>query len=95
MSGSACFLIASGLAWVEVCTSIWCWRSRDLPWWITALNLTGSVAFGISAAAAFVVPTTGFPINITLVNLGTVVGACCFLAGVLLLLPERSYDPSG
>ena len=91
--GSACFLIASGLAWIEVCRSFLCWRSHEFSWWITALNLTGSVAFGISAAAAFVVPTAGSPINITLVNLGTFVGALCFLVGAVLLLPERTHDP--
>ncbi len=93
--GSTCFLIASGLAWFEVCKSLWCWRSHELPRWITALNLTGSIAFGISAVPAFVVPTTGSPINILLVNLGTFVGALCFLVGALWLVPERTYDPSG
>ncbi|MDD1720645.1 MAG: hypothetical protein LUP95_01490 [Euryarchaeota archaeon] len=46
-------------------------------------------------AAAFVVPTTGFPKNVMIVNLGTFVGALCFLLGALLLLPERTHDPSG
>ncbi|MGA3198388.1 MAG: hypothetical protein ABSD89_03175 [Halobacteriota archaeon] len=88
--GSVCFLVASGLAWFEVCRSFACWRLRSLPWWITALNLVGSVAFGVSAVASFVVPTTGLPRNIVLVNLGTFVGGLCFLLGAVLLLPERT-----
>jgi len=88
--GSACFLIASGLAWYEVCRAFSCWRLGSLPWWITAVNLLGSVAFGLSAIASFVVPTTGLPINVALVNLGTFGGALCFFVGALLLLPERT-----
>jgi hypothetical protein len=92
--GSICFLIASGLAWFEVCRAISCWRLRSLPWWITALNLFGSVAFGVSAIASYVVPTTGVPINVALVNLGTFVGAACFFTGAVLLLPERTQPGS-
>jgi len=88
--GSTCFLIASGLAWYEVCHATRCWRLGSLPWWITALNLLGSIAFGVSALASYVVPTTGLPVNATLVNLGTFVGALCFLTGAVLLLPERT-----
>jgi len=92
--GSACFLIASELALIEVCHSLWCRRSGSLPWWIAALNLIGSVAFGVSAVAAYVVPTTGLPVNVTLVNLGTFVGGICFLLGAILLLPERTQPDS-
>ena len=92
--GSTCFLIASGLAWFEVCRAVSCWRLRSLPWWITALNLLGSIAFGVSAVASYVVPTTGLPRNIMLVNTGTFVGALCFLAGAVLLLPERTLSNS-
>jgi len=92
--GSTCFLIASGLAWFEVCHAVSCWRLGSLPWWITALNLLGSVAFGVSAIASYVVPTTGLPINVALVNLGTFVGALCFFIGAVLLLPERTQPDS-
>ena len=53
-----------------------------------ALNLLGSVAFGVAALAAFVLPTTGEVLNITLVNVGTFIGAICFLLGAYLLFPE-------
>src|ERR1035437_3021179 len=92
--GSVCFLVASGLAWFEVCHAFACWRSHSLPWWITALNLVGSVAFGVSAVASFIVATTGVPRNIVLVNLGTFVGGLCFLFGAVLLLPERTKSDS-
>lgn len=92
--GSVCFLVASGLAWFEVCRTFACWRLHSLSWRITALNLVGSVAFGVSAVASFVVPTTGLPRNIMLVNLGTFVGALCFFFGAVLLLPERTQPDS-
>jgi hypothetical protein len=88
--GSVCFLVASALAWFEVCHGWNAWAPGDLSWWITALNLVGSVAFGCSAVAAYVVPSTGVIWNVELSNLGTFVGALCFLVGALLLLPERT-----
>ena len=63
-------------------------------WWIALLNLGGSVAFGVSAVAAYVVPESGEPRNAALVNLGTFVGALGFLISAFLLLPERT-DPHG
>jgi hypothetical protein len=86
--GSVCFLVASGLAWFEVCHGWASWAPRRLSWWITLLNLAGSVAFGVSAVASYVVPATGQIRNIERSNLGTFVGALCFLVGAVLLLPE-------
>jgi hypothetical protein len=90
--GSICFLVASGLAWGEVSHGWWSWRPRSLSWLITALNLGGSIAFGASAVASHVVPASDQPRNVTLMNLGTFIGALCFLVGAVLLLPERSRD---
>ena len=73
--GSACFLVASWLAWTA---------SRDR---VGAWNLCGSFAFGIAAAASYVVPKTGDVLALAPANLTTVLGALCFLAGSLLLLP--------
>ena len=58
-------------------------------WWIGAANMLGSVAFGVSAVAAYVVPATGDVRNAELSNLGTFVGAICFLIGAILLLPSE------
>jgi len=41
--------------------------------------------------AALVLPLTGQPLDITIVNLGTFVGGICFLIGAILLLPERTH----
>jgi len=89
--GSVCFLIASGLVWMEVGHSLFSWKIGNLSWQIALLNLLGSIAFGVSAIAAFVLPLTGQPINLTLVNLGTFTGGICFLIGAILLLPERTH----
>jgi hypothetical protein len=88
--GSVCFLVASGLCWFEVCHGVASWSPRQLAWWITLLNLVGSVAFGGSAVAGYIVPSTGQVRNAELSNLGTLLGAVCFLAGAVLLLPERT-----
>jgi YrhK-like protein len=88
--GSICFLVASGLAWAEAGHSWWSWNPRSISWQITALNLFGSIAFGVSAVASKVIPTTDQVRNVTLMNLGTFVGALCFLVGAILLLPERT-----
>jgi hypothetical protein len=87
--GSCCFLIASGLAWFEACHGWATWRPRSLAWWITALNLAGSVAFGFSAIASYVIPGTTQLLSLPVTNLGTFVGAVCFFAGAVLLLFER------
>jgi hypothetical protein len=88
--GSVCFLIASWLAWSEVCHGRWSWPPKGKSWWIAALNLAGSVAFGVSAIASHVVATTDQVRNESLMNLGTFVGAIAFLVGAVLLLPERT-----
>jgi hypothetical protein len=88
--GSICFLVASALAWFEVCHGWTAWRPRSYSWWITLTNLVGSIAFGVSAVAAYVVPATGELRDAERSNLGTFVGAVCFFIGALLLLPERT-----
>lgn len=87
--GSICFLVSSWLAWGEVCHGSFASRPRDVSWWITLLNLVGSIAFGASAIASYVKPN-GELVSLALTNLGTFVGAVCFLAGAVLLLPERT-----
>ncbi len=88
--GSICFLVASGLVWLEVGHSLISWEIGNISWRIALLNLVGSVAFGVSAVSAFTIPMTGQPLNILLVNFGTAFGAMCFFLGAILLLPERT-----
>ena len=93
--GSVRFLVASALAWFEVCHGWAAWRPRSWSWWITLLNLLGSVAFGVSAVAGYINPVTGQVRNAAGANLTTLVGAVCFLVGAVLLLPERTEETSG
>ena len=92
--GSVCFLVASALAWFEVCHGWAAWRPRSWSWWNTLVNLIGSVAFGVSAVAGYINPATGQLNNAERSNLGTFIGALCFFAGALLLLPERTEEVS-
>ena len=68
--GSVCFLVASALAWFEVCHGWAAWDPRSWSWWITLLNLIGSVAFGLSAVAGYIDPATGQLRNAERSNLG-------------------------
>jgi hypothetical protein len=85
--GSICFLVASGLAVAEICHRPVCWSPRLEAWRIAAINMAGSIAFGISAVGAFVVPETGELNNATVANSFTFVGAVLFLIGAVLLIP--------
>ena len=87
--GSAAFLVASGLAWLDASRDVGDGQRRGRAWWIGAANMLGSVAFGVSAVAAYVVPATDDVWNAELSNLGTLVGAICFLVGAILLLPTE------
>jgi hypothetical protein len=80
--GSVCFLVASVIAWAPVR------HEPGLSRQIAVLNLAGSVAFGISAVASYIVPDTGDVIDLAAANVTTVIGALCFLAGALLLLRQ-------
>jgi YrhK-like protein len=83
--GSICFLVSGVIAYVAVR------RPRGgLPWWIAAVNLAGCVAFGISAVAGHVVPSTGSALDLAAANTWTALGALCFLIGAILLLPATA-----
>jgi hypothetical protein len=87
MFGSVAFLVASACAWTALVGVRWVVRANDVNWWINLLNSVGSVFFMFSAIAALVLPTTGEMVNLAIVNLGTFVGAVCFLVGGYLLWP--------
>lgn len=88
--GSICFLVASALALLDRAASrkliALDWGSTD--WWINWLNMIGSIFFGISAVAAWVLPDTTTPINAALVNSSTLAGALCFVFGAWLARPR-------
>jgi hypothetical protein len=92
--GSICFLISGYLAYVEVTGHLLGRPRRTLESVIATVNLLGCVAFGVSAVASHVVPTTGEERNLAVVNIFTSLGALCFLIGSLLMLPEGASDPA-
>jgi len=85
--GSICFLVASWLAY-----SVRRHGRHDDDWRMAWLNLAGSVAFGISAVAAFIVPSTGTELDLAAANWTTSLGAACFLAGSLLLMRSQGSE---
>ena len=93
--GSVCFLASSVLSWYEACHGWAAWRPKSYGWWITLVNLIGSIAFGISAVAGYVNPVTGQVHNAGRANIQTLIGAVCFLIGAVLLLPERTEEARG
>lgn len=87
--GSVCFLIASALAVVATSHTKSLWDPDARNWWSTWLNMAGSVLFGISAIAAYIAPGSGDPLSTEWVNLGTFLGAICFLVAALLVKPPK------
>lgn len=88
-TGSIAFLVSGALAMVAVTATAGLIEFRSRDWLAGAVNLIGCVAFGVSALAAFV-RKTGITVDERLANLGTFIGALCFLAAALLVLPRRA-----
>ena len=59
------------------------------------LNMVGSIAFGISAVASHIVTSTDTMRDAQRANLGTFLGAVCFLVGAVLLIPDQEGAPTG
>ena len=85
--GCVCFLVASAIAFSEAGHRWFSWRPGKRDWHITALNMWGSVFFGISAVGAYVT-TDGDLLNESWATWGTILGAACFLVASLLMMPE-------
>jgi hypothetical protein len=92
--GSICFLVSGYLAYVEVAGHLLGRPRRTLESAIVTVNLLGCLAFGVSAVASYVAPTTDNEVNLALVNSFTALGALCFLIGAVLLLPEGARTPT-
>ncbi len=90
MRGSTCFLIAGFIAYRLAMSREGLPRRDDETARISMINLVGCIAFGVSAVASFVVPSTGDVLALGAANWTTSVGAACFLAGAILLLPRVS-----
>jgi hypothetical protein len=83
--GSICFLVSSVLAEIAVLHAILLVRRS------ATLNLAGSVAFGVSAVAAFVVPDTDHLLNASLATSTTLLGALCFLWAARVLVKPPAW----
>lgn len=104
--GSVPFTVAAALQWLETINAdpapsspdpgvrpmLLAWEPRRIDWWSSgvSVNLLGCLAFGVSAVAAFVLPSTGSPVDVAVANTATALGALAFLVGSVLLLPEGS-----
>ena len=88
--GSAAFLVSSVFAVVATKDRGLLWDRHARSWHGTWLNLLGSIAFAASAVGAYVVPQTDSLLSAFWANLGTLLGALCFL--VAALLSRRAID---
>lgn len=88
MIGSVCFLVASHAAVMEVSHRYWTWQFHNLSWWITLVNMLGSIFFMASAFGSFVEPGHALAAP-WIANFGTFAGAICFFVGGYLLIPEQ------
>jgi hypothetical protein len=91
--GSLAFLAASGLALLEVSDGIIGWRPRTLEARIGVSNMIGSIAFGVSAVASFILPSSGDLVNVWATNAFTFIGAAMFFIGAALLIPDLPPEP--
>jgi hypothetical protein len=90
--GSAAFLVSGALAYRVANRASRGGARRGREWTMAAVNLAGCVLFGISAAASYIVPSSGSILDLAAANWTTALGALCFLIGALLLLPRRHAD---
>ena len=92
--GSVCFLVASALAWFEACHGWTAWRPRSWAWWITLINLAGSIAFGLSAVAGYIDPVTGQVRNAAGANAATWPARCASSQAPCCCCPNAPKQPA-
>jgi len=90
-TGSLAFLVSAAIGVVAVTASVGGWKPDSRDWQAQWVNMIGCIAFGASAVGAFVY-RSGSIADAALANLGTFLGALCFLAAALLVLPRRQVD---
>jgi hypothetical protein len=89
-TGSLAFLVSGMLGVLAVTAVVGLYELKSRDWQAEWINMIGCVAFGVSALGAFVTKS-GVTEDALLANLGTFIGALCFLVAALLVLPrERS-----
>ena len=87
-TGSLAFLVIGALGVVAVTTVVGVFELKSRDWRAEWINMIGCVAFGVSALGAFVTKS-GVAEDALLANVGTFIGALCFLAAAMLVLPRR------
>ncbi len=90
--GSILFLVASAFAILETSDGLSRGRRPSLESIIAWINMAGSIAFGISAIAAFIDPANGELLNVAVAGTFTFLGAMLFFVGALLLLPDMARE---
>lgn len=86
--GSVLFLAASAVALAPEVHRSRLRHVRDRAWVIAAVNMLGSLLFGVSAVGAWTDPSSGAVLSLAWANVGTFLGAMCFLIGSVLMLPR-------
>ena len=87
--GSVLFLVSSAIALMPDVRRHRHGHARDRSWTISAVNMLGSIFFGLSAIGAYIAPGSTELWNAAWSNGGTFLGAICFLVGALLVLPGK------
>jgi hypothetical protein len=87
-AGSAAFLLSGALGVVAVTLTVGLVRVKSRLWLAACASIIGSIAFGASAAGAFITKTGNMEDG-QLAQTGTFVGALCFLIAALFRLPKR------
>lgn len=91
MLGSICFLGSCLFSWLEIYkdSSVKAFKSEE--WWIVWINIAGSIAFQISSAVAYYLPT-GEVHTPELASMTLTFGGVCFFIAAFLLRVEDSAD---
>ncbi len=92
--GSAAFLVSGALALAAVRRRHELWRLDARTPGAAWLTMLGSLAFGASAVGAYVMPATDTFVSLFWANLGTFLGALCFLAAAVLVRPAATVPAS-
>ena len=87
--GSVAFLISGVLGVMAVTAVVGIVQLKSRDWQGEWINMIGCVAFAVSALGAFV-SETGVTADALLANLGTFIGAVCFLVAALVILRRGS-----
>lgn len=86
--GSIFFLVSGYFAFIEVIHCYWRLETKRISWWVVFINLLGCIAFMISAMLATNQGERTSELYVSLSLIFLLLGAICFLAGSLLMLPE-------